>query len=310
MSEHLNIEIDLPEDIYYLVHMTKSKFENVDVKNNWSYLRNKTFDTETSKNSPFLEYPGVYFSLITKYNRVTENLFPGRVCLIFSRKLLKQLNYHINISDDNGFITETNTYYPWNIEDAVKKIKENSEKKSEDNTWEENINYFSNEVIFHDPIPMEYCCMDINLSIENIINSTLENNSFLPDFPVENNIEPNMNLLPFYCYISNDEDTRFPSSENFIKFMGDFCKVNTELPKEEIIKEIQNKIPYLYENRKEQSVEIVKSNFDKKKEYKAGKKKTNSKKKHRKIKKTTKKSAKKLLKKNYKKSEKKQKKLN
>jgi len=283
MSEHLNIEIDLPEDIYYLVHMTKGNLENADVKNNWCYLRNKTIDTETNKNSPFLEYPGVYFTLITKYNRVTENLFPGRICLIFSRKLLKQLNYHINISDDNGFITEKNTYYPWNIEDAVKKIKENSEKIREDNTWEEKINYFSNEVIFHNPIPMEYCCMDINLSIENIINSSLENNSFLPDFPVENNIPPNMNFLPFYCYIPNNEDTRFPSSESFIKFMGDFCKVNTELPKEEVIKEIQNKIPYLYENREEQNIEILKLKFDKKKEYKAGNKTNFSKrKKHRK----------------------------
>ena len=54
-----------------------------------------------------------------------------------------------------------------------------------------------NEVIFHDPVPMEYCCMEIDRSG---LSCLLEpGNDFLPDYPIDNHIQPNKNLLPFYC---------------------------------------------------------------------------------------------------------------
>jgi carbamoyltransferase len=40
--------------------------------------------------------------------------------MIFSKELLKQNNYHISLMDCNGMVTEHVTYYPWNIDQAIK----------------------------------------------------------------------------------------------------------------------------------------------------------------------------------------------
>jgi len=84
------------ENILYLVHMTDNNITKG--------LRKSTEDDQ---------FPGVYFSLITKYNLKYERLFPAKNCLIFSKKLLEQQNYHINFVDYNGFINESNTYFSW-----------------------------------------------------------------------------------------------------------------------------------------------------------------------------------------------------
>lgn len=47
-------------------------------------------------------------------------LFPGK------HLLLLQQNYHINLRDYNGNISEKNTYFPWNLEDAVHQININT----------------------------------------------------------------------------------------------------------------------------------------------------------------------------------------
>ena len=78
------------------------------------------------------QFPGVYFSIITTDNINIEELFPNRYIMIFSVNLLKQINYHINIRDYNGFITETNTYYPLYIYAAIKKIDEYSKDPTAD----------------------------------------------------------------------------------------------------------------------------------------------------------------------------------
>ena len=129
------------EDIYYLIHTTNNYKD-------WSELQTSSIDNWHD------QFPGVYLTLITKYNIDSERLFPGKYILIFSYELLKQKNYHINIRDYNGNITETNTYYPWNLNRAVQEIKniQNDEKKKYDTIWQ------SNEVVFHDPISMKYLC--------------------------------------------------------------------------------------------------------------------------------------------------------
>ena len=106
------------EDIYYLIHTTNNYKD-------WSELQTSSIDNWDD------QFPGVYLTLITKYNIDSERLFPGKYVLIFSYELLKQKNYHINIRDYNGYITETNTYYPWNLNNAVQEIKniQNDEKK-------------------------------------------------------------------------------------------------------------------------------------------------------------------------------------
>ena len=163
--------IKIPDDILYLVHITSKKYKDNNGNLIWTEIKASGTD----------QYPGAYFSLITKDNRLTEKLFPGTDCLIFSRNLLKQINYHINICDNNGFITEGNTFFPWNLQDAVKKIKANSILPLD----EENVNYHRmNEVVFHDAVPMDYLCLDMP--------SKFFSNDFLPEYSIENEVKPNM----------------------------------------------------------------------------------------------------------------------
>lgn len=156
--------IKIPNDILYLIHITKDK--NTE---NWKQVNSNQEDAS--------QYPGVYFTLITKDNRLTEQLYAGNYCLIFSRNLLKKTNYHINASDNNGFITENNTYFPENLKEAVEKIKENSSLCGidEENSWKSN-DKCMNEVVFHDAVSMDYLCMTIKKGFDN---------SFLPDYPIE-----------------------------------------------------------------------------------------------------------------------------
>jgi len=83
------------------------------------------------------QFPGVYFSLVSKYNIDTESYFPAKYLYIFSKDLLKQKNYHMNIHDSNGSINESRTYFAWQLEQFVDKIIEDPYK------------YNMNEVVFH-----------------------------------------------------------------------------------------------------------------------------------------------------------------
>ena len=248
--------IEIPKDIYYLVHITNKDYKNSNGKFLWKNLKTAPVDNGTD------QFPGVYFSLITKDNLLTEELFPGKYCLIFSRNLLKQFNYHINVTDNNGYITEKNTFFPWSIKEAVKKIKKNS-KKGEKETG---INYhLMNEVIFHDKVPMKYCCIDFSKSNKNIWFRQTNRNRFLPDYPIENNIKPNISLCPFYCYAPTEKRNRLKSSLHFFQIFAIFCNVDPTLSKDEIIENIQKKIPFLYSNREKQKLMMIYKHFYKSK---------------------------------------------
>lgn len=162
---HGENEIKIPNDILYLIHITKDKNHE-----SWKQVNINKEDTS--------QYQGAYFTLITKDNRLTEQLYTGKYCLIFSRNLLKKSNYHINISDNNGFITDNNTYFSENLKEVVKKIKENSSLcgKDEENSWKIN-DKCMNEVVFHDAVSMDYLCKTIVKGFDN---------SFLPNYPIEN----------------------------------------------------------------------------------------------------------------------------
>ena len=241
------------EDIYYLVHITNNY-------KHWSELQTTSIDNWDH------QFPGVYLTLITKYNIDSERLFPGKYVLIFSYELLKQKNYHINIRDYNGFITETNTYYPWNLNNAVEEIKniQNDKKKKYDTIWH------INEVVFHDPISMKYLCkvikkprlLDLQESDKEYQKLLLEPNYFLPKEPIKNNIEPDISKEPFYCYPLESNYTGAKpnqySSISFFKMMAKLCKIDSKLNKKKIIEEIKKKIPYLYSNRKEQNIQALK----------------------------------------------------
>jgi hypothetical protein len=106
------------------------------------------------------QFPGVFFSLITKYNVHKRNLYPGKVSLIFSRRLLEQQNYHYNPSDINGIITPL-TLFSWNLEDA--------------DFRKESIHFIRNELVFHNDVDLIYLCKVIEGAKFNLPKKILDN---------------------------------------------------------------------------------------------------------------------------------------
>jgi hypothetical protein len=219
------------ENILYLVHMTDN---------------NITKCLRTSNEED--QFPGVYFTLITKHNLKYERLFPAKNCLIFSKKLLEQQNYHINFVDYNGFINESNTYFHWELDKVVKKLK--SHKGD-----------FANEVIFHDNISLDYLCLKITL---NDISSNIANINelILPIYEMYNDIKPNKDILPFYCYAKENKYTGINpkklSSNSFYKKMAIMCNIDTKLSRDKIIEKINEKIDELNSNREKQKLKAFK----------------------------------------------------
>lgn len=230
-------------DILYLVHASKNYDKS------WNEL--KPSPIEQIKD----QFPGVYFTLITKDNLQKENLFGYGTLLIFSKKLLEQENYHINLMDYNGFINEKNTYFPWNLEKAVKKIKSNAKNEKKYNP--------GNEVIFHDAIPMKYLCLIIETkTIDSMIylNKNISMASIiLPNYELYNEEPPDKTKLPFFCNPFEDNFTGYNklklSSSKFYKAMAILSNVNKNQSRKKIIEEIKTKVHELYNNREKQNIE-------------------------------------------------------
>lgn len=169
----------IPKNILYLVHATSQDPKQL------KYLETRPYCDEINT---ALQFPGVYFSLITKKNINTELIYPGKYVLIFSVDLLKQSNWHINIKDHNGNITEKNTYYPWNYQKVVNKLSD------------------MNEVVFHDPIDMKYLCKTlIRPSIDNekkYLAYSLKGgiNAMLPKRQMSSSTPPDLTKKPFYVF--------------------------------------------------------------------------------------------------------------
>lgn len=148
--------------------------------------------------------------------------------------------------DNNGFMTEGNTFFPWNLEAAIKKIRENSLIPLD----EENVNYHRmNEVVIHDSVPMEYLCLDMQ--------TKFFSNDFLPDYHIENEVNANMSLLPFYCFVELEEKNRYKSSSGFFKKIAELCNIDKTLSKDEIIQKIIKKAPCLQKNRHLQNIVML-----------------------------------------------------
>ncbi len=222
------------EDIYYLVHTTNNPNYNT-----WDYLKTAEFNTDD-------QFPGVYLSIITKYNIDNEFIFPGKYILIFSKKLLYQKNYHINFTDYNGIISERNTYYPWNLDKFIQKVKENIGKRT------------SNEVVFHDNISMKYLCT----TLQKIPGQKI--NQILPKEIIENDISPDLSKKPFYCYPFEDiytgSDPQPSSSKKWFEMMAKMCKIKNDENdnKEDIINKIKQKSQELYDDRDLQNINLLK----------------------------------------------------
>ena len=193
-------------------------------------------------------FASIQTKFIDPYPVPYERLFPAKNCLIFSKKLLEQQNYHINFVDYNGFINESNTYFPWELDKVVKKLK--SHKGD-----------FANEVIFHDNISLDYLCLKITL---NDISSNIANINelILPKYEMYNDTKSNKDILPFYCYAKENEYTGINpkklSSNSFYKKMAIMCNIDTKLTRDEIIQKINEKIDEFNNNREKQKLKAFK----------------------------------------------------
>ena len=231
----------IPKSVLYLVHTT----------NNDPTKYNELRAAKDIEN----QFPGVYFSLITTQNKDIENLYPGKYIMFFSPELLKQHNYHINIQDYNGFISEKNTYFPWSLDKAVKIIDKESKLES---------GKHSNEIVFHDDIPMTYLCKIIEKP--SFINNTDAFLSFkLPAERCVNSTPPDISKLPFYVYSFEHRYTGIDplqsSAPSFFRKMAKLSKIYP-IPDstKEIIRKLEEKAPYFLTNRNEQNINALRNN--------------------------------------------------
>jgi hypothetical protein len=190
-------------------------------------------------------FPGVYFSLITDENILREQLFPGKQkLLIFSKTLLKQYNWHLNIQDVNGIISEHNTLFPWNTEkEIVNALKQNN----------------MNELVFHDDVPLKYLCKTIVFP-EYILGG--EKNKRLPRKVITNNALPDFSLRPFYIFCDITSYTGIQSnftknsSLNWYRMMAHVARIN--LKKTDNIQTILSKLKktqqFLHSHREAQDI--------------------------------------------------------
>lgn len=243
----------IPEEVLYLVHTT-------------SIDPNSNKELKPSEINNY-QFPGVFFSLITKHNKDTEYIYPeGKNILIFSPKLLLQHNWHANIVDKQGFISEHNTFYPWNFTDFLNKAKQ-----QQDNNMST-----VNEIVFHDPVSMEYLCKNIKRpSIDEKIANMKKGifgNYYLPNKRIQNSKSPDLTLEPFFCFPFEDSYTGIkendwkPSSKKFYNMMYKMCmkRSKKKTTKETILKSLKRNLKRLHKTRKNQKIHLL-YEFSKKK---------------------------------------------
>jgi hypothetical protein len=217
-------------DIYYLVHASNKNLDKA------KYLLAPSCINTTNND----QFPGVYFTLVSKYNIDTESYFPAKYRYIFSMDLLRQHNYHMNIQDSNGSINESRTYFPWQLQQFVDKIKEDPYK------------YNMNEVVFHDNISMAFCCKKLKKGVD-----------ILPRKAMTTKAKIDSEKLPFYCFMNEDIYTGYPpmksSSISWFKTLAKVAGIqNKYYTKQEYIKMIRSKSVYLCKNRHLQNINILK----------------------------------------------------
>ena len=239
----------IPEEVLYLVHTTKIDPTSIEELKPSVMTRYKD------------QFPGVFFSLITKSNKDTEFIYPGgKNILIFSPKLLFQHNWHANLEDKQGFISEHNTYYPWNFTELLDKMKKQDEQ---DRTT-------MNEVVFHDPVNIKYLCRVIKRPTidQKIAKMTkgIYGNYYLPNKRIKNSHPPDLSLIPFYCFPFEDiydgvkSDDWKSSSKKFYNMMYKMCLKSQKkhIPKKkEIIKTLKRNAKKIHKTRKNQKIDLL-----------------------------------------------------
>jgi len=236
---------------YYLLHATDEDYTKFD----------KLLHSGTSVDELKDQFPGVFFSLITSENIETEVLFAKKYNLLFSLDLLKQRNFHINIRDMNGIINENNTFFYWQVNEALQKISEDVEvKKKLTNTIN---NRTMNEVVFHDSIDMRHLCKVVTNNMDGNVKHKLPREQLYSNFDI------NTTLLPFYCYYNEHLYTGYnppqKSSQKWIDKMHMVCNINIHKnfdaynEYDEFI--YYTRSQYLYYNRREQKLSMLTNSY-------------------------------------------------
>ena len=232
---------------YYLLHATNQDYTKID----------KLIPAGTSLNELKDQFPGVYFSLITSENIETELLFAKKNYLLFPLDLLQQKNFHINIRDMNGIINEHNTFFYWQLNDALQKISEDVKEKQIQASIINN--QTMNEVIFHDSIDMKHLCKVVVNNMDRNVKHILPREQLYSNFDIDTS------LLPFYGYYNEKFYTGiYPpkkSSQTWIDKMHSVCDINIQKgfdaynEYDEFI--YYTRAQFLYYNRHEQKLSIL-----------------------------------------------------
>lgn len=173
------------EQIKYLTHFTDIENLSKILKSGYLYTtieRNKlnikyvgtaSLPTNTYKEEDFSsEFPGIYLSFISQTEFGKKVRYWNKIMLVFSNKLLKQKNYHANIMDINGLISEGITYFPHNIKDLPK-------LNDVEEYYNKHYNSYSvNEIVFHDKININLVCeiwCNNKATYEEVINNVPRN---------------------------------------------------------------------------------------------------------------------------------------
>ena len=150
-------------DILYLTHVT-----NIENINNIIKFKKLLTDHERHVNNVIFkgtggglqydddtyeinkhQFPGLYLGYVTKYPKKNFiNFYGGDIMFVFGPELLQQKNYHLNLIDNNGRISESLTYFPHNINNVPKlnKVIKFYIKKYD--------RYPGNEIVFHNGISL------------------------------------------------------------------------------------------------------------------------------------------------------------
>ena len=228
----------IPDEILYLVHVTYTD------PRDWTKAKLLT------SNDPYHnEYPGTYFTMITKQNINNVSLGGGGENLgkahigIFDRRLLFQKNYHINPHDVNGFIHQ-NTIYPFQLDKPgiLKKLTH------------------LHEVVFHDPVSLSNMAQLIAVDCKNTSCEGPDLAKYLPKQVVQaKNFRKNDNRLPQFVFPFSEFHTgvtRPPkANKNWWQMQARLANVTNFKDLPDLKKQVRNKVDFLKRNRTEQRFE-------------------------------------------------------
>lgn len=253
------------DDVLYLVHVTNSN------PNEWTNKKLKAADfliQDESESVRIDQFPGVFLSIVTRQNESDPGLYPGgNYKMYFSKNLLKQNNFHINMGDFQGIVAQNMTYYPWQLSTALNSIKRFAEEKTQEDT-EFKMKFQivegknSVEVVFHDDV-----LFDSLFKIEVLDdNDTTTPPKIIYENPSALNFREDVTKLPFFVfpfekYYESLElyENKIPRSDlSFFRAMGRLA--NLEIKDTDTIEMIVNALlngvsETMYRNRRLQNLD-------------------------------------------------------